>query len=202
MVKDIESEKEKINATIFTQKMNDEEGCNYVLKKLREYDDTNDIDKQIACHELLYFRYKYTVLRYELLNLYSTAGYSFQAEGLKELIDEQNAKNTKDFINNNQESNKINTSTNAGCYIATCIYGTYDCPQVWTLRRFRDDTLAANIFGRIFIKIYYFVSPILVKYFGKYKWFHNFFEKPLNKLIIRLNKKGVQNTPYIDKERL
>lgn len=21
-----------------------------------------------------------------------------------------------------------------GCYIATCVYGSYDCPQVWTLR--------------------------------------------------------------------
>ena len=25
-----------------------------------------------------------------------------------------------------------------GCYIATCVYGSYDCPQVLTLRRFRD----------------------------------------------------------------
>ncbi len=30
---------------------------------------------------------------------------------------------------------------NKGCYIATCVYGSYDCPQVWTLRRFRDYTL-------------------------------------------------------------
>ena len=29
-----------------------------------------------------------------------------------------------------------------GCYIATCVYGSYDCPQVWTLRRFRTACLA------------------------------------------------------------
>lgn len=32
-------------------------------------------------------------------------------------------------------------SSNNGCYIATCVYGSYDCPQVWILRRFRDDIL-------------------------------------------------------------
>ena len=25
-----------------------------------------------------------------------------------------------------------------GCYVATAVYGSYDCPQVWTLRRVRD----------------------------------------------------------------
>ena len=45
-----------------------------------------------------------------------------------------------------------NHSSSGGCYIATCAYGSYDCPEVWTLRRFRDNTLAKNIFGRAFIK--------------------------------------------------
>ena len=31
-----------------------------------------------------------------------------------------------------------------GCYVATAVYGSYDCPQVWTLRRYRDDILAKN----------------------------------------------------------
>ena len=28
-----------------------------------------------------------------------------------------------------------------GCYVATCVYGSYDCPEVWILRRFRDESL-------------------------------------------------------------
>ena len=32
-----------------------------------------------------------------------------------------------------------NNSSSGGCYIATCVYGSYDCPEVWTLRRFRVD---------------------------------------------------------------
>ena len=43
----------------------------------------------------------------------------------------------------------------AGCYVATCVYGSYDCPQVWTLRRFRDDTLGSTWYGRTFIRVYY-----------------------------------------------
>ena len=52
----------------------------------------------------------------------------------------------------------------AGCYVATAVYGSYDCPQVWTLRRFRDHTLAASWYGRSFIRAYYAISPTLVKW--------------------------------------
>ena len=33
-----------------------------------------------------------------------------------------------------------------GCYIATSIYGSYDCLEVWTLRRYRDYKLSKKIF--------------------------------------------------------
>lgn len=58
-----------------------------------------------------------------------------------------------------------------GCYIATCVYGSYDCPQVWTLRRFRDDVLATTWYERLFIRCYYVISPKLVQLFGKTIWF-------------------------------
>ncbi|MDO5478959.1 MAG: CFI-box-CTERM domain-containing protein [Clostridia bacterium] len=58
------------------------------------------------------------------------------------------------------------TINTGGCYVATAVYGSYDCPEVWTLRRFRDDTLAKTWYGRMFIRVYYAVSPTLVKWFG------------------------------------
>ena len=88
----------------------------------------------------------------------------------------------------------------SGCYVATCVYGSYDCPQVWTLRRFRDDTLAQTGFGRAFIRVYYAVSPTLVKWFGETKWFKGMWRKVLDKMIGRLNADGVENTPYNDKK--
>lgn len=94
----------------------------------------------------------------------------------------------------------INRKTeNQGCYIATCVYGSYDCPQVWTLRRFRDYTLDATWYGRIFINCYYAISPKLVKYFGHTKWFKQFWKCMLDKLVSNLNVHGVDNTYYHDK---
>ena len=87
-----------------------------------------------------------------------------------------------------------------GCYIATCVYGSYDCPQVWTLRRYRDNTLGATWYGRLFIRVYYAVSPTLVKWFGKTPWFKRMWQGKLDRMVAKLNGNGVENTPYQDKE--
>lgn len=88
---------------------------------------------------------------------------------------------------------------NEGCYIATCVYGSYDCPQVWTLRRYRDYTLDETWHGRLFIKCYYAVSPKLVKWFGNYGWFRKPWKMFLDGMVERLNSKGVEDTKYNDK---
>ncbi len=87
----------------------------------------------------------------------------------------------------------------SGCYVATCVYGSYDCPEVWTLRRYRDNTLAETVFGRAFIRTYYAISPTLVKWFGNTQWFKNLFKGKLDKMVESLNEQGVENTPYEDK---
>lgn len=86
-----------------------------------------------------------------------------------------------------------------GCYVATAVYGSYDCPQVWTLRRYRDYTLAETWYGRTFIKVYYAVSPTLVKWFGDTKWFKKMWKGKLDRMVERLNNEGVSNKPYEDK---
>ena len=87
-----------------------------------------------------------------------------------------------------------------GCYVATAVYGSYDCPQVWTLRRFRDDTLAETWYGRAFIRAYYAVSPTLVRWFGETKWFQRLWRGPLDRLVARLRSRGVEDTPYRDRD--
>lgn len=94
---------------------------------------------------------------------------------------------------------RYNHSSSDGCYIATCVYGSYDCPEVWTLRRFRDNTLKNNIFGRVFIKIYYAMSPKLVKLFGNASWFKTFWKNQLDKMVSNLKSKGVADTQYNDR---
>lgn len=86
-----------------------------------------------------------------------------------------------------------------GCYIATAVYGSYDCPQVWTLRRYRDNVLAATWYGRMFIRVYYAISPTLVRWFGNTRWFKILWQKGLDRMIDNLHTKGFDSTPYIDK---
>ena len=87
----------------------------------------------------------------------------------------------------------------AGCYVATCVYGSYNCPEVWTLRRYRDNTLSETWYGRMFIKTYYAISPTLVKWFGDTIWFKSFFKSKIDKIVIKLKQNGVEDTPYNDK---
>ena len=92
-----------------------------------------------------------------------------------------------------------NTEIQGACYIATCVYGSYDCPQVWTLRRFRDNTLDATWYGKTFVKCYYAISPTLVKWFGHQEWFRTFWRKKLDSMVSDLNEQGVEGTQYSDK---
>ena len=86
-----------------------------------------------------------------------------------------------------------------GCYIATAVYGSYDCAPVWVLRRYRDYKLGQTFWGRAFIKIYYSISPTLVRFFGKKKYFQKFWKNRLNNLVEKLKKEGFEDTPYQDR---
>lgn len=97
-------------------------------------------------------------------------------------------------------SGSNNSSSSGGCYIATAVYGSYDTPEVWTLRRYRDYTLAENFFGRQFIRTYYAISPTLVRIFGNQQWFKRSWKKFLDEKVKKLNQKGVDNTPYSDRK--
>lgn len=90
-------------------------------------------------------------------------------------------------------------SKTRGCYVATSVYGSYDCPQVWTLRRYRDYILAKTWYGRLFIHTYYAVSPSLVKWFGHTVWFKKIWRGKLDHIVQSLQSKGIKSTPYQDK---
>lgn len=88
--------------------------------------------------------------------------------------------------------------SNGGCYIATCVYGSYDCPEVWTLRRFRDLRLAQTRLGRLFIHVYYAISPTVVSLFGNRSGFRHFWRKVLDSMVLKLKSEGMSDEPYQD----
>lgn len=49
------------------------------------------------------------------------------------------------------------------CFVATAVYGSYDCPEVMKLRTFRDDCLRKYALGRAFIAVYYRYGPKLAE---------------------------------------
>lgn len=90
-------------------------------------------------------------------------------------------------------------TSSGGCYVATAVYGSYDCPQVWTLRRFRDYSLANTWYGRTFIRVYYATSPTLVKWFGHTAWIKELWKSWLDRMVMTLNEAGFEDTPYEDR---
>lgn len=98
-----------------------------------------------------------------------------------------------------QGSNLTSPAPASGCYVATAVYGSYDCPEVWTLRRFRDYDLAETWYGRTFVSVYYAVSPFFVRHFGETKWFKKMWRGKLDRMVSRLQAKGYESTPYEDR---
>ena len=96
-------------------------------------------------------------------------------------------------------SGSSSSGNKQGCYVATSVYGSYDCPEVWTLRRFRDEVLAETWYGRLFIRAYYAISPTAVKLFGDCDWFQNFFRGRLDQMVSDLQDDGFASTPYEDR---
>ena len=86
-------------------------------------------------------------------------------------------------------------SSGGGCYVATAVYGSYDCAQVRVLRDWRDRRLATNPTGKAFIRVYYALSPTLVRGLGRQSWFVVPTRMLLDRLISILNRHGYGTSP-------
>lgn len=85
-----------------------------------------------------------------------------------------------------------------GCYVATAVYGSYNCPEVWVLRRWRDFTLLRSPVGRVLVELYYATSPKVVGVFGNQAWFTRIAKAPIDLFVARLRRAGVADSPYED----
>lgn len=117
---------------------------------------------------------------------------------LLQFTDEENKEEYVIRPNGEVEGPEEYTPSTGGCYVATAVYGSYDCPQVWTLRRYRDNQLSKTWYGRWFIYTYYAISPTIVKWFGNTQWFKNMWRGKLDKMVKELQDSGVEDTPYND----
>lgn len=97
-----------------------------------------------------------------------------------------------------ESSNISDEVSSKGCYIATAVYGSYDCPEVWILRRFRDYFLDRYYLGKKFINFYYKHSPNWVKKYGNRRFIFGCAKKILDVICRFLYKIGYSDSFYID----
>ena len=87
----------------------------------------------------------------------------------------------------------------ANDYVATCVFKSYDCPEVFVFRRYRDMFLGSTWHGKLTVKLYYLVSPLLVKCLKNATKVNGFFYKLLSAKAKRMHENGVDNSEYEDK---
>jgi hypothetical protein len=68
----------------------------------------------------------------------------------------------------------------AGCFIATVVYGSADCPEVRLLQAFRDEILLRTHLGRMLIRLYYTIGPPIARVTHKIPFLKRLFLKILN----------------------
>ena len=96
-------------------------------------------------------------------------------------------KESQDYIESVRRGNyDTKTSKKSGCYIATAVYGSYECDEVFVLRRFRDDYLTRHFWGRWFIRFYYLVGPCLANQMNPSSKISSLFRRLLNGFISRM----------------
>lgn len=115
-----------------------------------KYGNTGILTKASIMHDTLK-RYAYRAIEYAPFE--ASQGYKLEIQQKESFI--------QSVINGDFDKKVDKQSC---CYIATCVYGSYTCEEVMQLRRFRDDCLSKKVLGRLFIRVYYFISPCLVKY--------------------------------------
>jgi len=95
---------------------------------------------------------------------------------------------------------EMTTGKQGGCYVATAVYGSYDCPEVWVPRRWRDHQPASTTARRHFIRLYYRGSPTVVHVVGNERWFSRTLNRLLDRFVARLRALGYSSLPYSDEQ--
>ena len=96
-------------------------------------------------------------------------------------------KESLDYVESVKQGNyDKQTNKKSGCYIATAVYGSYVCDEVFALRRFRDEYLSKYVLGRWFIHLYYIVSPHLIKNINHFPRIKKMIRNLLDRVVKRI----------------
>ncbi|MBU2617046.1 MAG: VRR-NUC domain-containing protein [Nanoarchaeota archaeon] len=71
----------------------------------------------------------------------------------------------------------------SGCFIATAVYGDSEAYQVKTLKYVRDTHLEKSVLGKLFINVYYKVSPSIAGYIKRHQFLTGLIKSVLNGIV-------------------
>lgn len=95
--------------------------------------------------------------------------------------------NEEQILKINPHDGKIREQKFKKCFIATAAYGDSNAPEVVAFRNFRDEYLLMKKWGRLFVNIYYQLSPTIAHYLEKHYKMAICVKKILNNLLKYIN---------------
>jgi len=90
------------------------------------------------------------------------------------------------YLPDTRNSDRRRRPSGSGCFIATVCYGSYESEEVRILRNYRDQKLSNTIIGRMFIRIYYSISPRLASFIADRKLLKRFIKSLLEILVNKI----------------
>ena len=84
-----------------------------------------------------------------------------------------------------EKYNAVNSKSSGACFIATACYGSTFHPSVQLLRQYRDGVLSHHLAGRLFIRLYYYVSPSISRWLRKRAKIKNYIRIRLLEPIVK-----------------
>jgi tetratricopeptide (TPR) repeat protein len=121
-------------------------------------------------------------------------GLLYSRAGKKKLAIEQLERSVELEPNNMEFKKELDRvkAEGGGCFIASAVFESPHSFEVEILRNFRDKTLLVSLYGKLFVKSYYFFSPPIASFISDKKVLKNFlkyyFFTPLIKYLS--NRKG------------
>lgn len=74
------------------------------------------------------------------------------------------------------------------CFIATATFGSYMAPEVDLLRKFRDSYIEKTYCGKLFVRVYYRISPPIATLISKSKFLKRITRLILNPIVLMVKK--------------
>jgi hypothetical protein len=173
-----------------------------VKKTYRKLDDVpvfsqeRDIPQKVHGFDVPYKHSEYDnsikILNSQSAGMFPKSGYNNEDPFTETIADNKICKEHIDRVKEEVDWGKL-SGKKEGCFIATVVYGGYDCSEVLYLRRVRDEILYRSIGGRLFIKFYYSWSPFVARLISGNDPILRFIKGYIDYLIMFLKKYFLKN---------